>query len=72
MFELKTTIYRQNVARFFKLGPSTSFFFVNFDFSYFFVFFLKRAISTSTQRGKSMILKMTREKSNAFENLLKN
>jgi hypothetical protein len=34
----KATIYRQNVAWASKFGPSTSFF-VNFDFSYFFIFF---------------------------------
>ena len=39
LFELKTTIYRQNVARFFNLVPQLLSFFVNFDFSYFFVFF---------------------------------
>jgi hypothetical protein len=51
-------------------GPSTSFF-VNFYFYFFFCIFLKRAIPTSTQWGKSIILKMTREKSNAFKRPLK-
>ena len=44
------------------------FFFVNFDFSCFFLYFLKRAISTLTQGKKSRILKIMREKLNAFEN----
>jgi len=54
------------------LGPqnwSLNFsFFQNFDFS---CIFWKWAISTSTQWEKSMLLKMTREKSNAFEKHLK-
>jgi len=51
----------------FQISPSTfpfllfsSFFFVNFDFSYFFCIFESEKISTSTQCGKSMILKMMR------------
>ena len=35
----ETSIYRQNVAVFFNLVPQLLSFFVNFDFSYFFVFF---------------------------------
>ena len=62
----------------FQTSPSTflsfsfPFFFCKFWFFLYFCIFWKRAISTSTQWGKSLILKMTREKSNAFENLLKN
>jgi hypothetical protein len=79
LWVLKAIIYRQNVAWASKFGPST-FFFVNFDFSYFFFFFWKRAISTSTQWGKSMIknnaLKVERvpnifENLNSFETMLK-
>ena len=61
----------------FQISPSTfpfllfSSFFVNFDFSYFFCIFESEQISTSTQCGKSMILKMTREKLNAFQMSLK-
>jgi len=51
----------------FQISPSTfpfllfsSFFFVNFDFSYFFCIFESEQISKSTQCGKSMILKMMR------------
>jgi hypothetical protein len=63
----------------FQTGPSTflfpffslSFFFVNFDFSYF-SYFLKRAISTSTQQKiidcKINALKVERVQ-NTFENL---
>jgi hypothetical protein len=36
---LKAAIYRQNIVLGLKIGPSTFSFFVNFDFSYFFVFF---------------------------------
>ena len=45
----------------FQISPPTfpfllfSFFFVNFDFSYFFCIFESKQISTSTQCGKSMI-----------------
>ena len=46
------------------------FLFVNFDFSYFFVFFENKQYQRRLKCGKSMILKMTREKSNAFENIL--
>ena len=35
----ETSIYRQNVARFFNLVPQLLSFFVNFDFSYFLYFF---------------------------------
>jgi hypothetical protein len=61
----------------FEASPSSfpvllfSSFFVNFDFSYFFCIFESEQISTSTQCGKSMILKMTREKLNAFQISLK-
>jgi hypothetical protein len=36
---LKAAIYRQNIVWASKLVPQLSFFFVNFNFSYFFVFF---------------------------------
>jgi hypothetical protein len=47
------------------------FFFVNLIFLNFFCIFESEQISTSTQCGKSMILKMTREKLNAFQMSLK-
>jgi hypothetical protein len=50
----------------FQTSPSTfpfllfSSFFCKFWFFLFFLYFWKRAISTSTQQGKSVILKITR------------
>ena len=47
------------------------FLFVNFDFSYFFVFFENEQYQRRLKMRKINDLKMTREKSDAFENLLK-
>jgi hypothetical protein len=72
----ETPIYRQKYCQVPKLGPST-FFFVNFDLSYFFVFFF----STSTRIRKisdfkNNALKVERvlktfENLNSFETMLK-
>ena len=55
-----------------KLVPQFSFFFVKFDFSCFFLYFFENEqYQRRLKCGKSMILKMTREKLNAFKRPLK-
>jgi len=67
-------VFIEEILLGFQISPSTFLFsfFCNFDFSHFFVFFLKRVISTSTQKKisdcKINALKVERVR-NTFENL---
>ena len=55
----KFSIHKAKYCLGLKIDSSTFFFFLNLIFFYF-LYFWKRAISTSTQWGKSIILKLTR------------
>ena len=71
LFVLRRLVFIGEMLLGFSTWSLNFFLFVNFDFSYFFLYFFENdQYQRRLKCEKSMILKMTREKSNAFENLL--